>query len=372
MATNELHHPETVMEHNAIRTQQTGQTLRSEVGLARAGREGRLDGSNLRINAADDIDETIQAEQMARAAGLLNSREPKTLAQFKLSTQGPQADLGLTQARRFEKTFSSTRKIAESSQEMLRSLVNGRPLPKSGNSPTEIADRFASLTRLREALASDDDAFVALMTPLPDGASDLEAFARLLRDAGEDDHAMQKLFSDIRGFETEDGLASMKTARFDQEALKKQLRQAQSLPALDKSTREELAERVQDDLAELLRQHESHVRAMSAVLEKADTETTQAAVLSYDELVHSGWKSFPSMLEVLVSRHSPKELSQQIMPLMEQTLAHELGRGEDQRSIDKPKLEALMNWLQCFRIAKGLFPSLERLTTSMGRLYGVR
>lgn len=359
------------MEHNAIRTRQTGQTLRNEVGVNRTGREGRLDGSNLRISAVDDIDETIQAEQMARAAGLVNSREPKTLAQFKMSTQGSQADLGLAQARKFEKTFSSTKKIAESSQDLLRSLMEGRPLPKSGHSPSEIADRFASLARLREALASDDDAFVALMTPLPDAASNLEAFARLLREAGEDEQAMQELCSDIRGFDNEDEFAAAKTARFDQETLKNQLRHAQSLPTLDTSTREELAEKVQDEIAELLRRHESHVRAMSAVLEKADTETTQAAVLSYDELVHSGWKSFPNMLEILASRHPPRDLSQKIMPLMEQTLAHELGRGEEQRSVDKPKLEALMNWLQCFRIAKGLFPSLERLTTSMGRLYGI-
>jgi hypothetical protein len=300
------------------------------------------------------------------------SREHKPLNQFKLSTQSTLADLGLAQARKFEKAFSSSKKIAESSQELLRRMMEGHPLPKSGTSPSEVADRFAALTRLREALSGNDDAFVALMTPLPEAAPDLGAFARLLQEAGEDDQAMQELFSDIPGFENEDEPATlMRTVRFDQEALKKQLRHAQSLPTLDRSTRQELAEKVQDEIAELLRRDESHVRAMSAVLEKADAEATQAAVLSYYELVHSGWKSFPNMIEILASRHPPKELSQKIMPLMEQTLAHELGRGEEQRSIDKPKLEALMNWLQCFRIAKGLFPSLERLTTSMGRLYGV-
>ncbi len=361
------------MESNTARIHQAGQTTRLGLTQSVAHDTGRLDGTSLRVRANDDdVDERIQAEQMARSAGLLSNREPKTLAQFKLSTNNAASDLGLAQARKFENTFSAGKKIAASAQEMLRSLMEGRPLPRNGSSPSEVADRFASLARLREALTGDDDTFVALMSALPNGAPDLKALARQLQEAGDDEQAMQGLLSDIRGDASEDEFSkAMTTARFDPQALKRLLRETQSLPTLDKLAREELAEKVQDEIAELLRRDESHVRAMDAVIEKAGGERVQAAALSYDELVHSGWKSFPSMLEILVSRHPPKELSQQIMPLMEQTLAHELGRGAEQRSVDKSKLEALMNWLQCFRIARGLFLSLEKLTTTMGRTYGV-
>lgn len=361
------------MESNTARIHQAGQATRLGLTASEAHDTGRLDGTSLRVRANDDdVDERIQAEQMARSAGLLSTREPKTLAQFKLSTNNATSDLGLAQARKFENTFSAGKKIAASAQEMLRSLIEGRPLPRSGSSPSEVADRFASLARLREALTGDDDTFVALMSALPDGVPDLKALARQLQETGDDEQAMQGLLSDIRGNKSEEEFATaMTTARFDPQALKKLLRETQSLPTLDKLAREELAEKVQDEIAELLRRDESHVRAMDAVIDKAGGERVQAAALSYDELVHSGWKSFPRMLEILVSRHPPKELSQQIMPLMEQTLAHELGRGDEQRSVDKFKLEALMNWLQCFRIARGLFLSLEKLTTSMGRTYGV-
>jgi hypothetical protein len=361
------------MEYNTVRTHQLGHSSRSGAGISEEGRQGRLDGTSLRIRSnEDDIDEKIQAEQLARSAGLLMSREPKNISQFKLSTQSIPTDLGLLQARRLEKSFSSEKQTADTAQELLRNMLEERPLPKQGNSPSEVAERFASLMRLREALSGDDEKFIAFMSPLPEGISDLKAFSKKLQNAGDDDQALKQLFSDIRGFQDEEALVkSMRAARFDQERLKEQLRNAQSLPYLDKSTREELGEKVQDEISELLRRDESHVRAINAVLEKAGEGTTTAAILSYDELVHSGWTSFVSMLEILISRHPPKELSQNVMPLMEQALAHELGRGEEQRSVDKPKLEAVMNWLQCLRIAKGLFPSLERLITSIKRMYGV-
>lgn len=95
------------MDQNTIRTHQTGQSLRGDMTAANTGREGRLDGTSLRIRLnADDIDEKIQAEQMARSAGLLTSREPKAISQFRLSVQHSPTDLGLAQARKFEKTFS--------------------------------------------------------------------------------------------------------------------------------------------------------------------------------------------------------------------------------------------------------------------------
>lgn len=360
------------MEYNTVRTQQLGQGIRGAPSVSDSGRQGRLDGTSFRIRLTeDDVDEKFQAEQLARSAGLLMSREPKALSQFKLATQSAPADLGLLQARRFEKSFSSEKQAVDTAQELLRNMLEGRPLPKQGNSPTEVAERFAALMRLRESLKGDDDTFIALMSPLPEGISDLKAFSKKLQDAGEDDQALKQLLSDIQGSQDEEAFVkSMKTARFDPEKLKESLRNAQSLPYLEKPTREELAEKAEDEISELLRRNESHVRAMNAVLEKAGQGIATAAILSYDELVHSGCDSFVSMLEILISRHPPKELSQNVMPLMEQALAHELGRGEEQRSVDKPKLEALMNWLQCMRIAKGLFPSLERLTTTIRRMYG--
>ncbi len=339
-----------------------------------AGRTGRIHGIAVQVrSAAVDVDDQILIDRFKRENGIDGSIDRKTLAERKLGLDSRSNGLDTRAASRFMQAFGSSKASTRLAQSYLQGLLGKEARPKHGANPSELANHFVALQKLADALRGNDADFVARLTPLSGDIGKLSELADRLREAGEDNKAMQALLSDVDGMpkEQEQLGGMMKTLRFQPEQLKRKLRDAQKLPDPDARTREELLEAVNDELQELLRQHGSHLRAIDHALRNAGDEATAGLAVSYAELVHDDRSSFARTLEKLVTRHPPRELSQQVIPLMKKTLTNELGLGADQRSIDKVKLEALLTELAHIHISATLLEKVGNLVTSMKRLFGV-
>ncbi len=341
---------------------------------AEAAISGRINGIAVQVlDTAVDVDDQLLVERFKRDTGIDGSLDRKQLDDRKLGlgTRSTGFDAGATS--RFARAFGNNKESARLAQSYLQAFLGKEAKPKHEANSTELVNHFVALQRLADALRGNDDEFVARLTPMKEGTGGLSELASQLREAGEDTKAMQELLSDVDGMpEEQEQLGTlMKTLRFQPDQLKRKLRDAQHLPDPDARTREELLEAAEDELQELQRQHGSHFRAIDHALRNAGEQATADLAESYAELVHDERASFARTLEKLVSRHTPFELRQQIIPLMEKTLANELGLGADQRSIDKVKLEALLTELAHIHISATLLEKMSNLVTSMKRLYGV-
>lgn len=356
------------------RIQQGPGTLQASRSAAEAGTSGRINGIPVRVLSAEvDVDDQILVERFKRDTGIDGALDRKQLAERKLGLDTRGTGLDANASSRFARAFGNNRASARLAQSYLQAFLGKEARPRREANATELVNHFVALQRLADALRGSDDDFVAKMSPLKDGAGKLSDLAERLKEAGDDAKAMQDLLSDIEGLpEEQEQLGSlMKTLRFQPDQLKRKLRDAQKLPDPDARTREELLEAVDDELKELQRQHGSHFRAIDHALRNAGEQATAELAESYAELVHDERSSFARTLEKLVSRHPPGELRRQIIPLMEKTLANELGLGADQRSIDKVKLEALLTELAHIHISATLLEKMGNLVASMKRLYGV-
>lgn len=356
------------------RIQQGTGALQTAGRAAETTATGRINGITVQVLETEvDVDDQILVDRFKRDTGIDGSLDRKQLADRKLGlgARGTGLDAGATS--RFARAFGNNKASARLAQSYLQAFLGKEARPKHEANASELVNHFVALQRLADALRGNDDDFVAKLTPLKEGVGELSELASRLREAGEDSKAMQELLSDVEGMpEEQEQLGSMmKTLRFQPDQLKRKLRDAQRLPDPDARTREELAEAVEDELQELQRQHGSHFRAIDHALRNAGEQATADLAESYAELVHDERASFARTLEKLVSRHSPAELRKQVIPLMEKTLANELGLGADQRSIDKVKLEALLTELAHIHISATLLEKMSNLVTSMKRLYGV-
>lgn len=356
------------------RIQQGPGGLQTAGPVAEAATSGRMNGIAVQVLSSQaDVDDQILADRFKRDTGIDGSLDRKQLADRKLGlgTNVTGMDAGATS--RFARAYGNNKASARLAQSYLQAFLGKETRPKREANASELVNHFVALQKLADALRGSDDDFVAHLTPLKEGTGKLSELASRLREAGDDAKAMQDLLSDVDGMpEEQEQLGSlMKTLRFRPDQLKRKLRDAQHLPDPDARTREELLESVEDELQELQRQHGSHFRAIDHALRNAGEQATADLAESYAELVHDERASFARTLEKLVSRHPPGELRKQIIPLMEKTLANELGLGADQRSIDKVKLEALLTELAHIHISATLLERMSNLVTSMKRLYGV-
>lgn len=355
------------------RIQQGSGTLQSASIAAEANRTGRLNGQSVSVIAEVDVDDQIQLERFKRETGLDGSLDHKQLADRRLGLGQRTGTMDGAALNRFTRAFGNSKTSARLAQSYLQNLLGKEARPRRDANPSELVNHFVALQKLATALRGNDEQFVAQLTPLKEGADSLSALAEKLREAGDDAKAMQEQLADIEGMpEEQEQLGSMmKTLRFQPDQLKRKLRDAQKLPDPDARTRQELLEQVEDDLQEIQRQHGSHFRAIDHALRNAGDQASAEIAGSYDALVHDVRPGFARTLEQLLSQHAPAELRSKVMPLLEKTLANELGLGQDQRSIDKVKLEALLNELAHLHISTTLLEKTGSLVASMKRIYGV-
>ncbi len=357
----------TRIQHGPGSAQSTGSAIETA-------RTGRMNGVAVQVLDPEvDVDEQILVDRFKRETGLDGALDRKQLSERRLGLGDRNTGLDTGASARFSRAFGNDKASARMAQSYLQAFLGKEARPKREANASELASHFVALQKLADALRGSDDDFVARLTPLKDGTGKLSELTKRLREAGDDAKAIQDLLSDVDGLPDEQEKLGtlMKTLRFQPDQLKRKLRDAQQLPDPDARTRQELQEAVNDELQELQRQHGSHLRAIDNALRNAGEQATADLAESYAELVHDQQSGFARTLEKLVSRHTPAELSKKVIPLMEKTLANELGLGQDQRSIDTVKLEALLTELAHIHISATLLEKMSTLISSLKRLYDV-
>lgn len=334
---------------------------------------GSLNGSQFRLRTEEDVDSKILAQRFRQSSGIDSPQGHKQLAERTLSLSQQNVAVDSESVSRFINSFRNNKKTSSLAQQYLQSFLNKTNRPSQEGNRSEMLSHVVALQKLVVALRGNEDNFIEQLTPLKSGSEKLSQLAGRLKEAGDDAKAIQDLLEDVDGMpQDQEQLASlMKTLRFQPDQLKKKLRDAQKLPELDQRTKAEVLEAVEDQLHELQRKHGSHLRAIDHALKNAGEHANAAIAESYSDLVHESQQKFVSTLELLLQKHSPDELSKQVIPLMKATLSHELGLADDQRSIDKVKLEFLLTELSHIHISNTLLEKLHSFVQSMQRMYGV-
>ncbi len=335
---------------------------------------GILDGAVLTVHRTeDDIDEEAEINFRRQAFGLDAPKSELLIKQMMLEVGDKTRELSRSETQKYLRVLGQTKTSAELAQNILQRLMKGAPLPEPGKSPIEIAEFNTALLRINAALDGSDDEFVEWMSPLNSDTPDLEILAKKLQDAGSNAAHLKSLLADFRGLseDQEDIAKQFATARFDKNSLKRELRKAQNLPILDGRTKAQIKEKIQDEIKELQRQHGSHLHALRNLFEKAGDLASKELAETYDELVHAKTSGFVATIEILLTKHSETKLLDSVIPLFEKTLSHELHLTEEERSVDKEKLHAILSEIQHMHILKTLIERIEGFVTTLGRLYGV-
>ncbi len=337
-------------------------------------RQGTLDGLTLRVRQADDdVDEQIQPSHRRQSLGLDAPKTDLLLKQMKMDISDKSSLLTRSDTQQFLRALGQTKSSADLAQDLLHRFLKGAPLPQPGKSSLEIAEFNAALQRLDAALTGTDNEFVEWMSPLTPETPDLSTLAKKLQDAGSDQAKMQSLLGDFKGIPHEDKekvARKFETLRFDLDALKNALRDAQNLPSLDEQTKRQIREKVQDEIRELQREHGTHLLAFRNLLTKAGNSGSKELAETYDELVHGAASGLAATMESLVTKHPETELLQTVIPILEKTLSHELSLGDEMRSTDKEKLHAILSEIQNMHVLKTIVERLQNFVSSLGRLYG--
>ncbi len=337
-------------------------------------RQGPLDGMTLKVRRPeDDVDEQIETSYRRQSLGLDAPRTELQIRQMKINVSDKSHELNRSDAQQYLRALGQTKSSANLAQDLLQRLLKGTPLPPPGKSSLEIAEFNAALQRLDSALRGTDSDFIEWMSPLKAETPDLSTLTKKLQDAGNDAGRMQSLLEDFRGIpnEKEEVAKQFETLRFDLNALKGALRDAQSLPSLDERTKRQVREKVQDEIRELEREHGTHLLAFRNLLNKAGDSGSPELAETYDELVHGTATGLTATMEALLRKHPETALVQTVIPILEKTLSHELNLSEEMRSTDKEKLYAILSEIQTMHVLKTIVERLQAFVSSLGRLYGL-
>lgn len=335
---------------------------------------GTLDGMKLALRTVeDDVDEQIQMNFHRQNFGLDAPRQQILLKQMKLEASDRPPEFNDRMIRQYLKALGNNKNAAELTQNLLRQLINGAPISPKGNSQKEVAEFAIALHRLDAALRGSDDDFIGWLSPLSQKTPDLETLAKQLQDAAGDEKQMHALLADFRGLPEDEKETAKKfgTACFDSKSLREELRNMQQLPQIDENLKRQISESLKDEINEIHRQHGTHLSALRNLLEKAGDLASLDLAESYDQLVHGNVSGFAATMEILVARHSENELINTIIPVIEKTLSHELSLGDDQRSVDKEKLHAILSEIQHMNILKAMIERIGIFVSSLGRMYGI-
>ncbi len=362
------------MSDHSLRVNQPSLSNFSVRALSHGQQAGALDGIKLSVHVIeDDVDELIETDYRRQNFGLDAARPQLQLSQMKLEANDKPQEFSPGLIKQYLKSIGNNKSSSELTQNLLKQLTIGNPIALNGKSQQEIAEFAIALHRLYAALNGSDDEFVAWLSPLKPETPDLAELAKKLQDAGGDAKQMQDLLSDFRGLPEDEGDISNQfgPASFDVNLLRSELWKAQRLPKLGHELKRELAEKVKDELQEIHRQFGTHLLALRNLLEKAGDLANVDLAESYDQLIHGNSSGITSTMEILATRHSEKELLGTVIPVIEKTLSHELSLDEEQRSVEKEKLYAILSEIQQMNILKALIERLGNFASSLGRLYGI-
>ena len=332
---------------------------------------GTWNGLTVRVRQEKDIDSEIRKTEYRQRSGLDAPTDRKTLGERTLSLDARSLPISADTLRKLAKVFGGDIETTKLAQSYLKHFLGQQSMPKQDGSLNNLLQHYVALNKLSSALQGNQGDFIAKMTPGNWSDAKLEVLAQKLQEAGDDPAKMKALLAETEGLpEDPDELhAMMKTLRFNPEALKNKLRDAQGLPDLDQNQLKALREQLDDALLQLEIDDGSRIKLARNSIEKGfETGDPERFVESYSgALQHAG--NFLHTFTALIKRHTTAEL-RHIIPLMKQTLADELQLDQEERSTDKIKLESLLSELSFMHISTTLIEKIDSLLKGLQRIYG--
>lgn len=332
---------------------------------------GSWRGESITLAKVEDIDEKIQIETYMRSTGIKSDTvDHKFLAQRNVALDQHATELTPQKIGAYTQATGSSKSTSTIALKYLHSFIsNGKePKPKQEKGLNDLMQRFMGLQKLASALRGNDDDFVAQLTPFEQKSGTLGEIGERLREAKEDPEELAELMKDIGGMPggQEELFSMMKTLRFQPDQLKHKLRDAQKIPNPSDQERQELLEKVEDELRELERTDGGRIHAsLNSLGSASQSGDASNFIESYNDLVHES-TGFSQTLEKLLERYKPSELVT-VLPLMKQALADDL--SADLRSTDPIKLHTLISELSHMHISTTLLDMVSNLTNSLQRIY---
>ena len=355
-----------------LRVQQTGASnARLQLPDMDSPQTGRMRGEVISVaDAEPDVDDAILMKRIRQNSGLEGIIENKPLQSRSIGLDQRSSILSTQQLKTFSQASGNNQTITKKAIGYLKYFLKNESKPQLKPSNKDLMQHYAGLQKLAVSLKSNDQDFVAQLTPIKGGASDLGELCEKLRDAGDDPSKLEELLEELESMpeEKENLIGMMKTLRFQPEQLKRKLRETQKLPEPTKDEKEALLEQVEDEIRELEQQGGSQIRAVKNALDSAGkSDQPEVFLQTYPELLHKT-EGFVQTLETLLNNYKPSELLK-ILPLMKQTVIDDLGSDSELRSVDKIKLEALQNELAHMQISSTFLDLVSNFVSSMKRLY---
>lgn len=317
----------------------------------------------------NDIDESLETERLARAIGISAPPVNKQISQLKISLEQKSPIFSSNDIGDYTDAVGSNARTSMLAKSYLQHLMGDGSKPRPGNGTGELMRDYLALQKLATALKASDSDFVALLTPMKDRVSNLDELAEKLQKAGEDSEKMAEILSDVGGLPTnnESLYQLMKNLRFQPDQLRQKLRDAQKIPDLSPREKEELLERVEDELRERERTDGARIHAsMNALGSARESGNAENFIDGYNDLVLDS-TGFSGALTMLLNRYKPSEL-RNILPLMKQALADDL--NAEPRSTDKTKLEMLLSDISHMHISSTLLEITSQFISGLQRIYG--
>jgi type III secretion system TyeA family effector delivery regulator len=331
---------------------------------------GNWRGMSLTVQPGQDIDEKIAIDRIRRTQGQLGIAVAKSL-----SDQGVRADVkgirvSASQLSLLAQNFGGKPAALKTAARFLEHFASGRAKTTQNESLDGVMKDYVALKLLVDAAKAGPDDFIARMTPLAEGNSNLSELADKLKEANDDPHKLQQLLAGAEGLpdDAEELFSMMKTLRFNPKELGDVLRRKQGFPDLNREQLADIADRAEDLLREMEVSHGSRIKAArNAIQNGAKAPDPGAFAETYVETLH-GSPSFMQMLQGIVNRHPPADIPSTLL-LLKQTLADEIRLDQEDRSLDKIKLEAVNTELSHVHISSTLLEKLRKLTGGFGRMF---
>jgi len=326
---------------------------------------------SLTVESSQDMDDKIEVDRIRRTQGQLGIAVTKSLAEQGIKTDGKGIPLAPELLSQFAQNFGGKANALKTAAKFLEHFANGARKPPQNDTLDSVMKNFIALKLLIDAAKAGPDDFVARMTPLDEGNSSLAELADKLKETNDEPAKLQELLAEVEGLpeEAEELFSMMKTLRFNPKQLGDTLKRKQRLPDLNRDELADIADQAEDLLREMEVSHGSRIRAArNAIQNGTKTPDAGAFAETYTETLHSS-SNFMQMLQGIVNRHPPADIPATLM-LLKQTVADEIRLDQEERSVDKIKLELINNELSNMHISSTLLDKLKKLNGGLIRIYG--
>jgi hypothetical protein len=264
---------------------------------------------------------------------------------------------------------------AKLAKQYLHSIKNKNSLPRIPRKPDRkaVMQHFLALQRLAQALQSNEENYVALLTENKEYASSLDELARYLQESDDKEKLSELLEGGYEllneeeiGNPVENLFSLLKASRHKKNELKEKLKSRQKLPDLNPQEKREFLDKITSEL-HLLEQENYSLLYGTINSSKASQETSDPDTFldSYTDAIHSA-EDLSSQVENLCKHYDIKELTK-ILPAMKKALAEDL--ESDARSIDKPKLQHIISNMSILNMAHTILLKVINFSAEMLRIF---